>query len=162
VIDEGKLDDLVARIEHLPLPRVIGVEGFSGSGKSRLADDLAARLSATAVHLDRFLPPPAGGPQPYVERLDLPALAAALTSDPVVIVEGICLRDTLERIGVALHFVVYLKRVSAVGLWHDGLGMEDFEAGRETITHEPERSDMLYHCARGPHTLADYVLERRE
>jgi len=162
VIDDDNLVDLVARIEHLPRPAVIGVEGFSGSGKTRLADDLAARLSATALHLDRFLPAPAGGPQPYVERLDLPALAAALTTDPVAIVEGICLRDALERIGIALDFAVYVKRVSPQGVWNDGHNMDDFRAGRDTVTREPERSDMLYHCAREPHKLADCVLERRE
>jgi uridine kinase len=162
VIDEGKLADLVVRIEHLPLPAVIGVEGFTGSGKSHLADDLAARLSATAVHLDSFLPAPAGGSQPYVERLDLPALAAALQADPVVVVEGICLRDALDRIGGALDFAVYVRRISTVGLWHDGLDMDDFEAGQTVTRDEPERSDMLYHCARRPHTLADCVIDRRE
>lgn len=72
------------------------------------------------------------------------------------------MRDALDRIGVALDFAVYVKRVSPMGLWNDGINRDDFEAGRETVTREPERSDMLYHCERRPDTRADCVLARRE
>jgi uridine kinase len=50
-----KFDEhLIARIDALPAPAIIGVSGFGGSGKSTFAARLASRLKAEVVGADAF------------------------------------------------------------------------------------------------------------
>lgn len=51
---------VVERMDQVPAPstnaRVIAIDGYSGSGKTHLADRVALALGAECVHLDDFVP----------------------------------------------------------------------------------------------------------
>jgi hypothetical protein len=143
------------------------VEGFTGSGKSKLSNDLGRDLEATVVHTDEFVVP-GDESLPYPDRLDYGRLTTEITlaksTRSLIIVEGICLRDVLERLRLSADLFVYVKRVANNGLWHDGLHLEDFEAGNgiEENREEPHRSDFTYHAAMRPHEHANLLFERIE
>jgi len=76
------------------------------------------------------------------------------------IVEGICLRDVLSRVGIAPARFVYVKRTSSTGLWHDEFHLEDFEAGNcKFEIEEIHLSDFKYHQSKRPHEQADLIYE---
>jgi uridine kinase len=107
--------------------RIIGIEGYMAAGKSHLAKRLAADLNAKSIEVDdcsyKLLCPDADHDhldgQPYLNCLDLNVLSVGLAeacdAHPVVIIEGICLRDVLgqERRRNRLH-QVHRSRVQAM------------------------------------------------
>jgi len=143
------------------------VEGFTGSGKSKLSNDLGRDLKAAVIHTDEYVL--AGDESlPYPDRIDYGRITTAITlarstSSPIVM-EGICLRNILDRLSLSADLFVYVKRVASNGLWHDGFHLEDFEAGNgiEEDCKEPHRSDFAYHAAARPHEQTDLLFERIE
>lgn len=156
---------LVEKLQDLPPNVFVAVEGFMRSGKSYLALELAASLQCSAIHTDDFVEPGEVALH-YVERLNASRLGAALSSAYAstgpVLVEGICLRDVLQRVGVVASVFVYVKRMAISGLWHDGLHLEDFESGDQSFSAEPQQSDFRYHVEQRPHERANYFVCRVE
>ena len=147
--------------------RVIAIEGFTGSGKSHLADSLAEELGFSVIHTDEFI---FGDDEslPYAKRLDYKRLRATLDEngkrEATTLFDGICARESLRNLGVNADHFIYVKRIGQNGLWYDGLHLEDFE-GNQAISEnneEPHLSDFKYHVAARPHEHADVVFERVE
>lgn len=154
-------------LRRLRRPALIGVEGFTGSGKSTISNDLGQDLKAVVIHTDDYVI--AGDESlPYPERLDYgritTAITLARTRESVIVVEGICLRVVLDRLSLSADLIVYVKRVASNGLWHDGFHLEEFEAGNaiEEDHEEPHQSDFSYHAKARPHERADLFFERIE
>jgi len=158
------IEDVCGRLRTLAPGAIAGLEGFCGSGKTMLADQLGERVPMVVFHMDnfarKFAEPPA-----YTACLDLDRLRQALEGrdkSRQSIIEGICLRDVLSLVGVVPTTFVYLKRIGENGLWYDGLHLEDFEAGQPVSgdTAEPHRSDLEYHARVRPHEAAHVIYER--
>lgn len=155
------------RLRSLRRPALIGVEGFTGSGKSKVSEDLGRDLQAGVIHTDEYVAP-GDESLPYPDRLDYGRLATAIvnarSTNSLLVVEGICLREVLQRLSLSADPFVYVKRVAGNGLWHDGFHLEDFEAGDsiEENNQEPHRSDFAYHAAARPHEKANLLFERIE
>ncbi|MGZ5164027.1 MAG: hypothetical protein ACXWIT_26655 [Burkholderiales bacterium] len=164
ITDYAALSDQVRRLSR---PVIVGVEGFTGSGKSSLADALAKDLGAFVAHTDDYV---TGEDEslPYPDRLDYgriqSVVAGAIAGSAMVIVEGICLREALRRSGVSAGLLVYVKRLAENGLWHDGFHLEDYETEAAIVENreEPHRSDFTYHSAERPHEQANIVFHRVE
>ncbi|MFZ5877073.1 MAG: hypothetical protein ACOYXU_11775 [Nitrospirota bacterium] len=158
---------LCGRFLRLPRPCVVGVEGFTGSGKSHLANALAKDAAASVVHTDQYVTGEDASLS-YPDRLDYSRIRSAAnraTADsPVTIIEGICLREVLRRSNISARVFVYVKRLAGNGLWHDGFHLEDFESGSTMAANlkEPHRSDFIYHSGDRPHEHADIVFHRVE
>ena len=99
-------------------------------------------------------------------------------------IEGVCLLQVLERLGVRLDCVIYIKRMTS-GLWSDEdecefpFGVEEairqsrrdtelvleFEARQQGKPYHPSTTDeprldqeiMRYHASYSPHSKADIV-----
>jgi hypothetical protein len=155
--------DLLALVSALPVGSLVAVEGFMGAGKTSLASALASSVGALAVHLDGFVAP-GDVTRPYVNRLNYAALASAIeaSSASTSVVDGICLRDVLNRLGRTPDLYIYVKRISPAGIWHDGVDLEDFEAGTWKTPGEPYTSDMAYHSKVRPHEKATVEVHRAE
>ncbi len=82
----------------------------------------------------------------------------------IVIFEGICLRETIRRLGTAANFMIYVKRVGENGLWHDGFHLEDYQTDVKIFENckEPNRSDFIYHLMEHPQEQANIVFNRIE
>ena len=153
------------KVRELAYGDVAAIEGFVGSGKTSLADQLAASTGATAVHLDDFI---ADGSEelPYWDRLDYKRLAEAITaarsSDQGALVEGICLQVVLRKLDLSPSFGIYVMRVSHTGNWHDGMHLQDFLRGHHSQISEPDRSDYKYHSLHAAHEVLDFSYVRFE
>ena len=84
---------------------LIALDGLPGAGKSRLAVRLSALLKVRSVHLDDYLVRNSVG---FVDHLDDGELRRALLVRPVI-VEGVCMLDVLDRIGLRPDPLVYLQ-----------------------------------------------------
>jgi uridine kinase len=169
---------LLARLQVLILersPRIVGIEGYMAAGKSHLAKQLAVDLGAARIEADdcsfRLLHPDADDShlkgQPYVGCLDLDELSrrlsAASDAHAVVIVDGICLRNVLARIGRHADLTIYIKCIArGSGIWHDMRHLEDYKADGPKGFSELDRDIHEYHSKVEPHEKADLVLIRLE
>jgi hypothetical protein len=164
--------------------RRIGIDGVDGAGKSRLAEELSEGLGFPILNVDDYLHRNQGG---YVDFIDYPALCAALSSMPALILSGICLRQLLANLGTDLDAHIYIKRVRD-GLWTDedecifpdgvDVAIDNLASNTAMISsHLDEPSDysgpepddeslhvafevMRYHAAFSPHEVADLIYER--
>ena len=140
---------------------MVGIEGFCSSGKTTLADQLAADLSVKVIHTDTFSDK-FDSPPPYIECLRIDELSQAIHANRGGLVEGICLRDVLSACQAAADYFLYVRRVGANGLWYDELHFEEFEATLEGDDAEPHLSDMKYHSRVRPHERANVYFDRVE
>ena len=135
-----------------------------GAGKTTLAFELAKQLSGIRVGLDCYVEKGAEASN-YIEllrfdelRRDLEGLCVAFD---FVVIDGICLLDAFDAIGVSLDMLVYVKRVSPMGIWQDGFHLEDFEATGESGGWV-QKSELDYHLSRRPHEIASLIYQRNE
>lgn len=99
------------------LSGVIGIDGTDGVGKTTLATRIQGTTGGTVVSLDDFVLKNRGG---YVPNLQLADFRAALAAhERPVIVEGVYLLAALGAASVGLDVLIYIKRVSDYGYWHD-------------------------------------------
>lgn len=154
------------RIDAIDRPSIVAIEGFSRSGKSLLANQLATDLNATVLHTDDVV---RSGDKTatYVCRVDVnllvEVLGQATGKRTLILIEGICLRETLRSANISPDLFVYVKRMSNNGLWNDGITTFDFHnAGATLSLAEPHLSDDRYHRFEHPHERADVVYHRIE
>jgi hypothetical protein len=145
---------------------VVGVEGASGSGKTQLAELLASQLNGAPISTDAHYK--AGVVRDrYHDGLRLDALTRAIrdlqSGGAPIVIEGICLRDTLAAIHVTPTVFVYTKRISGAGIWHDDPALFDLSDIDDASTQgHIDRWSQSYHCRVEPHVLADFVYEWNE
>jgi hypothetical protein len=145
--------------------RILAVDGFMGSGKSSLAELLAAQLGCGALSLDDCLPEQQSNPS-YVGQLDHPRIASAIEgfrADGEGIIEGICLRIVLQQHHVASEDVFYVYAASVAVqaehvLWHEA-SIVDREKMPPQRLH---REIVIYHREWRPHASAHVTVIRSD
>lgn len=144
---------------------VVAIEGHSTSGKSHLGRDLAKRLDAVVLETDSYARDGSDAPT-YLEAIDVGRLGSDLDRHAGeggrVIMEGICLRDTLRELAITPTLFIYVKRMTPAGLWADEL--ENYlEDGRpaEGLSWTDYQS-VEYHVRERPEDRADFVYVRTE
>ena len=162
----ASIDELCARLRAVSGATLVGLEGFCDSGKTTFSNQLGERVPMGVFHTDEFTRK-FDAPPPYPECVDIDRLRDALEMvDPsrTSLIEGICLRDVLELVGIFPTVFVYLKRIGKNGLWYDELNLDDFESGQAIPGNipEPHLSDLKYHTKSRPHKHADFIYERVE
>ena len=117
--------------------RLVSIDGWSGSGKTTLAMNLADRLGLRRYELDEYLHEHRGS---FLEHLDYlrlsTALAGSQTAHGPVLVDGICVLEVLGRLGLRSDLKVYVRRISASGIWHDGLRLDSSRTVEEVLEEE--------------------------
>lgn len=94
----------------------LGIDGKDGAGKSALAKIISKPLDAKIISLDNFLERHQDN---YLESLRLGELAKAIhEAGERVIIEGVCLLAAVERVGIKLGDLIYVKRTKN-GIWLD-------------------------------------------
>lgn len=143
----------------LPKTAVVGIDGWTGVGKTTLAKALADALDGSIFDLDSALNRDC---ESYVPSLRLGEIAEALAAPAgLLFVSGICLRQVLEQAGRAANAHIYVKRMATWG-WAD----EDELDGGSMPTlaskgGEAVRQEMrAYHELWRPHELADFEFQR--
>ena len=160
------VDDLVALATQLANMRgLIAIDGVHGVGKSTLARALAQRLGCEAIAADDFLQRNRGL---YVDAIlidDLRGrLNATLASVSAVILEGVCARAVVERLGLTATAFVYVKRLTPAGVPSDWqiLDAENGEVAEPFYFSDLDREILHYHARYRPSTRADILFLRTE
>lgn len=146
---------------------IVGIDGFMGSGKTKLAFALAESLNGIRVSLDAYIDRDAES-ENYAAKIMRHYLVSDLrklqTAFQFVIVEGICLLEVLAAISLTPDSHVYVKRISTSGLWHDGFHLEDYETNKAIAENQEglHKSEFEYHSKWRPHERAMAVYERSD
>lgn len=153
----------IQKIKNIPPASIITIEGFSGSGKTTIADHLSRILNIHHIDTDCFIENRTGK-EPYINLLDLEHISeiiqSFLTRNKSILFSGICVRDVLQKIDFQTSFSIYVKQISSNGLWHGGLNIEDSINDMDSLSNidrEPHKSDMEYHIHVKPHEKADQI-----
>jgi uridine kinase len=89
-------------------PRLIGIDGADGVGKSSLASWLAWQLGAPAIHLDLYTVRDSEPPQWRTEDLQRVLTTRLDEHARPLVIEGIMLLEVLAKIGREVDFLVYV------------------------------------------------------
>lgn len=126
---------------RLRRPRLVGVDGDMGAGKTTIATKIAERLSYSCIHLDSFMEKGRGSFLPSLRYKEL--RVAILRQRGPMVVEGICLLAALERISVTPDYLVFVDSIPRL-----------LEAPRSTLlTMEVQE----YLSRRSPRNRADRI-----
>src|SRR5215813_6192420 len=99
------------------LTGTIAIDGSDGVGKTTLAVALRRLVGGTVISVDDYVAKHQGT---YLSSLKVLALQAVLEGAcSPRIVEGVCLLNVLEKAGHAPDVLIYVRRVTADGFWHD-------------------------------------------
>ncbi len=155
----SQLEDLAnALSEKVGNSGIVGIDGWTGVGKTTLAMDLARELGAAFFDLDCALIHDQGE---YVLALRMSEISIALAKrHRPLMLSGVCLFEVLAQLGTRPDASVYVKRMAKWG-WADedevtGLVFEVPGAGGNAIRHEMR----LYHQKWQPHLDADFEFQR--
>jgi hypothetical protein len=130
---------LVERLRSsFPSAVTIAIDGIHGAGKTTLALALRQALGGTLLSLDDFIHKNQGS---FLPHLKVGELGEALTAArrPVVL-EGICMLDALERLGVVPDLLIYVKRIDRYGEWEEKDTGDPTESAETIIRREAARA----------------------
>ena len=105
---EQLLAKVLAHLGRQRLPRLIGIDGVDGVGKSSLASWLAWQLGAPAIHLDLYLIRESEPVQWRTEDLQRIVATRLDEHEKPLVIEGIMLLEALTKIGRQLDFLAYV------------------------------------------------------
>lgn len=139
----------------LPNNAIVGIDGWTGVGKTTLAKALSDAFGGSIFDLDGALNRDRSS---YAPSLRLGEISEALAAPAgLLFVSGICLRQVLGRVGCAANAHIYVKRMATWG-WADedeleggslaGLGADGGNAVRREMRE--------YHASWLPHLNATY------
>lgn len=156
----ARLDRLAAELAaRLQAPAVIGIDGWTGVGKTTIARSLADILSGSAYDVDMALD---RDRKHFVSALRMHEILEALAlPSGLLFVSGVCLRQVLQNAQCNAGAHIYIKRMATSG-WVDedevdGSGAPEISgASGETLREEMR----LYHGQWRPHLRADYEFHR--
>jgi uridine kinase len=96
-------------------PRVVGIDGGDGSGKSSLASLLSRKLGWLNINLDDYVEKNIGC---YMEHIHYDEVRNNFNdAGKPIIIEGVCLLAVLERLEQHLDILIYVKKMG--GKWYD-------------------------------------------
>jgi hypothetical protein len=139
--------------------RIASIDGYRQSGKTTLAKRLTDDLNGTCISTDTYRRDELVG-RPYVEQLALDDLKGDIVrahGQGVVLVEGICVSETLTLAGIDPVMRIYCKRMTQSGLWADDLPNYVID-GHVCPDLSPFDTEVArYHVANRPDANADVV-----
>jgi hypothetical protein len=92
----------------------IGFDGIDGSGKTTLANAVAAELQCRLFNLDDYVDRRKGR---FLEFIDYPRLRADVSAEGAYVIEGVCLLHALQRAGSrSMHLCTSSGAISGCGL----------------------------------------------
>lgn len=163
-LESALSEDICNKIRVLDMARVVGIEGFMGSGKTELGNEIASNIGAGIIHLDDYALK-SHETRTYNECINYMELKSCIdnfrNSYQKIIIEGICLQEVLLSIKIVPDFLIYIKRLSSNGIWHDGINLEEYPHNY-AIPNELTLSDMKYHLNKRPHETANLIFHRYE
>ena len=137
---------------------IVGIDGWTGVGKTTLGKSIAEELGGSSYDLDLAL---TRNLKKYVSNLRMSEVSKALTEAPrPLVISGICLLKALAMAEIELDVSIYVKRMASWG-WADedeltGLALEIPGASGELLRREMR----IYHQEWQPHLNADYEFWR--
>ena len=149
--------DAFARHVRANLPRVsvVGIDGWTGVGKTTLATNLAKAAGGQCLDLDEFLE---RDRKRYVGAIRLDELRSSLsTSARPLFISGICIREVLTEVGLTPDLNVYVKRMASWG-WADEDELDGDvipEVNQSGGAAGLRREMRAYHRRWQPHLVAD-------
>src|SRR3954454_10138535 len=105
---EELLEEVLKHLGPSRPPRLIGIDGPDGTGKSSLASSLDWQLSAPSLHLDMYLITGSDTLQWRTDCLQTVVTTRLDERAKPLIVEGVMLLDVLARIGRKADFLAYV------------------------------------------------------
>jgi hypothetical protein len=114
-VDE--LAELLRRQFPSSLTGTIAMDGADGVGKTTLAVALRRLVGGTIISVDDYVAKNQGTYVPSLRALELRAALEGASAPRIV--EGVCLVNAMEKAGHDPDVLIYVRRVTTDGFWHD-------------------------------------------
>lgn len=106
-----KSEDIVELL-RINKPKIIGIDGKDGTGKSTLAKELSNKLSYKIICLDNYINKKQGGYFKFINLQDLKN-EINLNKNNSLIIEGVMVLKIFQALNISLDFFIY----STDGIW---------------------------------------------
>lgn len=167
--DEPKLIKSIEKL-FLKSKGIVSIDGVDGVGKSTLASKIAKELSFPLIEIDIFVQEKQSG---YIDHIDYNRLKKRIRENIIenrlVILEGICIQQVLDKIGLNSFIKIYVKVIDSYGFWMDEIRFFPSDKSADEVIAERKTKGfslghveeiIRYHYTCKPHENADYIFER--
>ena len=142
---------------------IIGIDGFSGVGKSVFAEKIIEDINMEYIKIDKSIDECNDKNKNYIRYVDIVKteelknkIRKKLSQNKNLVIDGVCLLEVLKSIGRKADFLIYIKEISLISneLVFNG-----------KIKREIEKIDFLeediifYHQKFNSHKKADFIIE---
>ena len=178
-VQASSIDDLCAFLQSRApnrLPLLVGIDGWTGAGKSKLTKTLVKHLGGVLISVDDHIDKGKGF---YVDAVRCQELRKEVlsASSGFVVLDGVCLRTVAARCTVLIQSYVYVRRLGPNGIWRDEGTASGAEPAGDVKRRElellasiegdqalPSLTEELidYHCEHRPYQAADVVFDMKE
>lgn len=102
-------------------PVLVSIDGVDGSGKTMVADYMVEQIGCGVIHLDEHIDENRGAYVGFIHSDELKsAILEAKKTSRCVFVEGVCVLQVLENIGLQPDCKIYVKKLKWGQYWIDG------------------------------------------
>lgn len=107
---KNQIFELIANNDY----RIIGIDGYVGYGKSKLAISLSKELDYSLIHLDKFLEKQ---DKVYFNNIDFKLLAKDIKKHDKVIIEGILLQKVFSKLNLNPNLLIFCTNDDFIDEW---------------------------------------------
>lgn len=123
MIETKNIQDVIKTIA-INNPKIIGVDGINGAGKSCFTGILSSCIDYFYISLDDYVQNNMGG---FANYINIPLLRHNLCGHKNIIIEGVCLLDALINADISADMIIYIKRVKGIPTKYEWEDAEELE-----------------------------------
>ena len=140
---------------------IIAIDGDAGTGKTNLSCYIGCKLIKNVINLDDFLIPKQDC---FVGALLIDRLKQRINILKNPIIEGVCVLEVLEKLGIIDYVLIYCKEISEnIGNWSSAYRLDiDDEADCQKQIQQHHGLDIeiiRYHYKYRPFEKANYIYQ---
>lgn len=118
----------------------IAIDGWMGTGKTETARALSKKFELEHIECDIYWKEHS---RQYAENMEYKELTSIVEKNNKICIEGICIDDITNKLGLDIDCKIYMKKLNRFGEWREG-ELLDYEKDVSTIIEQEDKENKKF------------------